>query len=153
MVTIDEEVAILRRVPLFERIEIKKLKMLALVCERLRFDAGQLLFRQGDDGDAAYVVLDGTAEILIEDGADATVISTARKNDLVGEIAILCDIRRTATVRATTTLDTIRIAREHFLLLLRESPDAAIEVMRTLGVRLAERTADVTALKKQIGGT
>jgi CRP-like cAMP-binding protein len=148
-VTIDLEVAAMRRIALFSGIEPKRLKMLAAVCDRIRFAPGEVVFRQGDDADAAYVVLDGTADIVDESGTSERSIAKVGRHAIIGEIAIICDIARTATVRAETALDTLRIMREHFLLLLREQPEAAIVVMRTIGQRLADRTAEVALLRSK----
>lgn len=139
----------MRRIALFSGIEPKRLKMLAAVCDRIRFAPGEVVFRQGDDADAAYVVLDGTADIVDESGTSERSIAKVGRHAIIGEIAIICDIARTATVRAETALDTLRIMREHFLLLLREQPEAAIVVMRTIGQRLADRTAEVALLRSK----
>ena len=62
---LKDEVEMLRRVPLFSKIAPAKLKLLAFASERLNCRDGQNLFRQGDPGDAAYVVLSGTADVLV----------------------------------------------------------------------------------------
>ena len=64
--SLNEEVEVLRRVPLFARIDPAKLKLLAFTSERLVFPAGSELFHQGDTGDAAYILLDGEADILVD---------------------------------------------------------------------------------------
>ena len=63
---LKDEVGMLRRVPLFSGIEPTKLKLLAFTSDRVSYSAGQILFRQGDEGDAAYVILSGSADILVE---------------------------------------------------------------------------------------
>ena len=77
-----------------------KLKLLAFTSDRMSFDPGQILFEQGDAGDAAYVVLYGTAEVLVNRAGSQIKVADLEKNSIVGEIAILCDVPRTATVRA-----------------------------------------------------
>ena len=135
--SIDDEVAVLRRIPLFARIEPRKLKLLAFTSERLTFDPGQILFQQGAEGDAAYVIIDGLADIVVDAPSGPTSLARAERNAIVGEIAILGDVPRTATVKALTRLETLRIGKEQFLDLLREFPDAALEIMRVLALRLA----------------
>ncbi|MGI9408280.1 MAG: cyclic nucleotide-binding domain-containing protein, partial [Hyphomicrobiaceae bacterium] len=66
MADIQDEVAVLRRIPLFAHIEPAKLKLLAFTSQRVAFDAGQELFHQGYDGDAAYVIIDGDAQVLVD---------------------------------------------------------------------------------------
>lgn len=147
IVTIDDEVAVMRRVPILAGIETRALRMLAAACRRAVFAAGQVVFRQGDHGDAAYVVLAGTAVVIDESSGVATPITTVGPNALVGELAIICGVARTATVKAETELVTLRIERDHFLALLRQSPEACIAVMQHIGLRLIERTRDASALR------
>ena len=65
---LENEVEALRRVPLFSGVEPMKLKLLAFASERIEFSAGQALMRQGEHGDAAYVMLSGEAEVLVSSG-------------------------------------------------------------------------------------
>ena len=62
--SIQDEVSVLRRIPLFAHINAQKLKLLAFTSERIVFEAGQTLFLQGEEGDAAYVIIDGRADVL-----------------------------------------------------------------------------------------
>ena len=57
MSSLSDEVDLLRRIPLFAQIDPSKLKLLAFTSERVAFEDGQALFKQGDEGDAAYVVM------------------------------------------------------------------------------------------------
>lgn len=137
--SIKEEVDILRNIPLFAKLEPAKLKLLAFTSERLSFAPGQLLFNQGDAGDAAYVIIDGEADVLIDTAAGKTRIAVLARNSIVGEIAILCDVPRTATVVAKSPLVVLRIAKDTFFRLVTEFPQMAVEIMRELALRL-ERT-------------
>jgi CRP/FNR family cyclic AMP-dependent transcriptional regulator len=146
--SLDQEVDILRRIPLFANIDPAKLKLLAFASQRLTYKPGQALFRQGDAGDAAYILIDGGAEVVIEKGAgDELVVAQLDRNQIVGEIAILCDVPRTATIRAKGQLTTLRITKEVFLRLMRDFPDIGMEVMRTLAHRLEQTTQQLTAAR------
>lgn len=137
--SLNEEVELLRNIPLFRKIEPSKLKLLAFTSERLTFQEGQRLFDQGDMGDAAYIIIEGDAQVKINtDGGEITVASLG-KGDVVGEIAILCDVPRTAAVDAATKLITLKITKELFFRLIAEFPEISIEIMRELAARL-ERT-------------
>ncbi len=131
-----EEVEILRRVPLFARIDPSKLKLIAFTSERMVFEQDEVLFNQGDTGDSAYIVLDGEAEVLIESPRGRIRVATLQRNDIVGEIAILIDVPRTATVRACFRLVTLRIAKDLFYRLVTDFPQMAVEIMRELAMRL-----------------
>ena len=90
--SLNEEVEALRSVPLFAKIAPSKLKLLAFTSERLTFPAGQELFHQGDPGDAAYIILDGQADVVIDTPNGELAVAKVGKNDFVGEIAILIDV-------------------------------------------------------------
>jgi CRP-like cAMP-binding protein len=135
--SIDDEVAVLRRIPLFAHVEPRKLKLLAFTSQRLAFEPGQIVFDQGAEGDAAYVIIDGRADIVVDSPSGPTSLAQVERNAIVGEIAILGGVPRTATVKALTRLETLRIDKDHFLKLLREFPEIAVEIMRVLALRLA----------------
>ena len=141
--SLKEEVDILRNIPLFAKLEPAKLKLLAFTSERLTYDSGEALFKQGDMGDAAYIIVDGSAEVLIEAPTGPIRVAELARNAIVGEIAILCDVPRTATVKAQSRLVTLRIAKETFFRLLTEFPQIAIEIMRELAARLEHTNAQL----------
>ncbi len=148
--SLDQEVDILRRVPLFANIDPAKLKLLAFASQRLTFKPGQVLFQQGDAGDAAYILIDGGAEVVVDNnGGGELVVALLDRNQIVGEIAILCDVPRTATIRAKGALTTLKITKEVFLRLMRDFPDIGMEVMRTLAHRLEQTTQQLTAARAQ----
>ena len=147
---LKDEVLMLRQVPLFARIDPGKLKLLAFTSQRVSFGEGEVLFHQGDPGDAAYVILSGSADILT--GSDRGLIKVAEisRNAIVGEIAILCDVTRTATVRAQGPVEALRIGKEHFLKLLSDFPAITIEVMRVLAERLSTTTTELTIARSKL---
>lgn len=136
---LQQDVDLLRNVPLFRNIDSAKLKLLAFTSERLTYAAGESLFLQGDSGDSAYVIVEGEADVVINTPGGPITVANVKKNDWVGEIAILCDVPRTATVTAKTKLVTLRISKDVFFQLVMQFPQMSVEVMRELAARL-ERT-------------
>ena len=134
--SLKEEVELLQRIPFFANVEASKLKLLAFTSQRIAFEPGGIVCRQGDMGDAAYIIIEGDAEILVNTPTGPVLVATLGKNDVVGEIAILCDVPRTATVRAKNRLTTLRISKELFLRMITEFPTMAVAVMRELAHRL-----------------
>ena len=134
--SIKEEVDLLRRIPLFANVEPSKLKLLAFTSERIAFEAGHILFNQGDTGDAAYIVIEGEAEVLVNGPVGRIQVAVLGRNAIVGEIAILCDVPRTATIRARQRLVCLRISKELFLRLINEFPQIAVAVVRELAHRI-----------------
>ena len=136
---LNEEVEILKGVPIFAKMEPAKLKLIAFTGERMNFGAGQELFHQGDPGDAMYVILGGIADVLIDsDKGGQITVAEMRKNNFVGDMAILCDVPRTATIKAREPLTTLKISKDMFYRLVAEVPQMAIEVMRELAHRLED---------------
>lgn len=148
--SLDNEVDALRKVPLFHGIDSGKLRLLAFISDRTRFREREHLFEQGDKGDSAFIILEGSADVLVSTERGDRVVATIGAHDIVGEIAILCDVPRTATLVARTDLDVLMVSKENFLKLLAEFPEMALEVMRVLALRLEKTTRDLAAAKAQL---
>lgn len=140
---LESEVDALRAVPLFRAIDPKELKLLVFLSEEQVFHDGERLCVQGEEGDCAYVLLEGGAQIVVElDGVDR-VVQTLGPNQVFGEIAIIRGVPRTASVVAKGDVRALRIESEVFLKLLREFPDMGLEVMRELAKRLEMTTREL----------
>lgn len=139
--SLNEEVDLLRRIPLFSKIEPSKLKLLAFTSERLTFHAGQSLCVQGEMGDAAFVIIGGQCDVTIDTAQGPLTVAKVGQDDFVGEIAILCDVPRTATVTATDTVTALKITKDLFFRMISEFPQMGVEIMRELAARL-ERTTN-----------
>jgi CRP-like cAMP-binding protein len=148
--TLQQDVDVLRKVPIFAKIEPTKLKLLAFTSEHLEFQPGEALCRQGEPGDAAYIVLDGEAEVLVQSEQGPMKVASIGKHDIVGEIAILCDVPRTATVLATTPLVALRVSKDGFFNLVTQFPQVAVEVMHELASRLLQTTARLTEVSSRL---
>ncbi|MEO0619046.1 MAG: Crp/Fnr family transcriptional regulator [Pseudomonadota bacterium] len=149
MSSIRDEVAHLRRIPLFANVDPAKLKLLAFTSDRITFDPGQNLFGQGDDAGDAYVIIKGDAEVIVDDQGNELIVAEVEKNEFVGEIGVLCDRPRSATVRAKTDVIALRVTKDQLLTMVREFPDFALELMRVIAERLARTTAELTEARTQ----
>ncbi|MCE2482890.1 MAG: cyclic nucleotide-binding domain-containing protein [Alphaproteobacteria bacterium] len=149
--SLNEEVELLRNIPMFARIEPSKLKLLAFTSERLTFQSGQDLCVQGGDGDSAFIIIEGDADVIVDSPNGPLTVAAMGRNDVVGEIAILCDVPRTATVRATTDLTALKISKDLFFRLVTEFPQMAVEIMRVLATRLNVTTAQLLQARQQGG--
>ncbi len=147
---LKDEVELLRRTPLFANVEPTRLKLLCFASERVRFEAGQTVLREGEAGDAAYVLLEGSADVFIDTEGCPIRVATAYADEIIGEIAILCDTPRTGTVVAVTPLDTLRIGKDQFLRLIEEFPEVAIEVMRELAGRVVRLGAELSEVRARL---
>lgn len=138
---LQEEVSLLSSIPIFAHLEPTRLKLLAFTSQRLNYQSGDALFHQGDQADAAYVVIDGTADVIVHTPKGDIIVASLGRNDVVGEIGILCDVPRTATVMAKTNLTTLCISKDLFLKLLHEFPSMSLDIMRELAHRLEQTTS------------
>lgn len=148
--TLQRDVEVLRSIPLFAKVEPAKLKLLAFTSEQVEYMVGEVLFRQGDTGDAAFIVLEGDADILVDTPQGQVRVAQLGKNDIVGEIAILCDVPRTATVAAATRLLTLRVSKDGFFNLVTQFPQVGVEIMHELASRLHHTTQQLTEVSAKL---
>ena len=148
--SLQQEFEVLRRVPFFAEIEPAKLKLLAFMSERAGFDDGKVLFRQGDPGDAAYLIIDGQVEIVLEGPAGPVTVATLGANDIVGDMAILTGAPRAATVRAKGRLVALRIAKDPFMRMVREFPNMAVSIMQELAHRVEATNNQLRAALSEV---
>ena len=109
---------------------------MAFTSERLTYKDNEIVFNEGDDGDAAYIILDGTAIVSIAQGSKSLELDRIKRGGFVGDISLLCDVPRTATITAKDALTTLQIKKDTFFNLIAEFPEIAIEMMRVLASRL-----------------
>jgi len=107
----ERDFGLVRGLPLFAPLPIATLENLALRLTERSYDAGERIVTQGESGDSFFVIADGEVEVDVN-GVPAR---RQRGGEFFGEIALLRDVPRTATVTATTAVTTLMIARDHFL--------------------------------------
>ena len=133
---LNKEAELLKDLPLFSKVDLAKLKLLAFTSERLTYEENEIVFNEGDEGDAAYIILDGTAIVSIAQGSKSLELDRIKRGGFVGDISLLCDVPRTATITAKDALTTLQIKKDTFFNLIVEFPEIAIEMMRVLASRL-----------------
>jgi NTE family protein len=126
----------LAAVPLLAGLEGNLLDRLAAQTRSLGVKAGEWLFREGDPADSAYVIAMGRLEVVSE-GPPETVIRTLKRGDVLVELALLQEGRRSASVRAVRDTWLVVLGRGDFEGLMRSSPEFALELTRNIGAQLA----------------
>jgi CRP/FNR family transcriptional regulator, cyclic AMP receptor protein len=141
---------ILRQVPLFSGLADDELAAVAGVAALERFDADETVFREGETSSTCYVISSGHACALREH-ADGRVITLARfgPGDIFGELAMLDDQRRSATIKALDELEAIAILGPDMHRLLAVHPDIAVKLIVALGRKLRETNERVAGLSFQ----
>ena len=99
--------------------------------------AGQVLFSEGDRGDVMFVLMSGTADIIVHD----RVVETAGVGAIVGEMAMIDDSARSATVVARSDCSLFPVGRNQFNFLVQQTPNFALHVMRVMADRLRKADA------------
>ncbi|MBN1450698.1 MAG: cyclic nucleotide-binding domain-containing protein [Anaerolineales bacterium] len=128
----------LRKSPLFEGLSDQELQHLMDNARPVSLRAGEVLMKQGDPGDAAYVVLKGGFEIQKKAGPSVIKIDVREQGEIIGEMALLSNAPRSATVVAIADSETLCISQEAFENLLSTSPSATMAVLHWVMSRLSQ---------------
>jgi signal transduction histidine kinase len=131
-VTLDE----VRRVPLFADLSEEDLEQLYEMAKTISIHPGELVFEEGSPGDALYVVLDGELEVSKRQGGQDVVLAVRRAGEFIGEMSLLEQAPRSASVRALRESRLLMINRAAFETLLSCSPSAHLTMLRTVTSRL-----------------
>jgi CRP/FNR family transcriptional regulator len=135
----EDVVGLLAQVPAFEALAPEDLRHVADVAVPRRFEAGEVIFREGDASDTCYIVRAGHGRASREhpDGRSLT-LARFGPGDIFGELAMFDDERRSATVEAADDLETIAILGRDMRRLLRQHADISYKLVVALGRRLRE---------------
>jgi CRP/FNR family cyclic AMP-dependent transcriptional regulator len=134
----DTKVEALRSAPLFEGLSDKELGEVAMRTDDLDFPAGKVLCREGEIGSEFYVIMDGEAEVT----RNGATLASYGSGDFFGEISLVEDVPRNATVTATTPIRCFVLTRGRFLNVLDKVPEVERKVMRALAKRLVAASND-----------
>ena len=135
--SIEDDVALLERVPTLRLLGTDALRMLAIGSEQRNVARGDLLFNEGDDADAGFIVQRGA--FRIGNGAGAEIV--AGPGALIGELALVVEMQRPSTATALEHCSVIRVARSLFQRVLESDPAAA----RRLRDEFANRTSQIAS--------
>jgi signal transduction histidine kinase len=126
----------LRPLPLFSSLEEQDLDTLTALAEPRTIAAGELLMEQDSPGDALYVVLDGQFEVTKRSGKQDVVLGLRGSGEMLGEMSLLEQAPRMASVRAVRDSRVLAISRPAFYQLLASNPSAVFAILRTFITRL-----------------
>jgi CRP/FNR family transcriptional regulator, cyclic AMP receptor protein len=129
----DSKVDLIRKVPLFSKLDKSGLQSVAQIADEIDLPAGKVMAEEGDRGREFFILLEGEADVT----KGPQSINTMREGNFFGEIALITHMPRTASVTATTDVRVLVINERDFSALIKKSP----EVARGIAEALAERVA------------
>ncbi len=128
---------LLAEVPIFQLLDDEERSLLAADLDFVRYGTGETIFSYGDPGDSLYVIKSGEVEVFFKDDTgERIVIETAGKGEFFGELSLLDNGPRTASVVVTRDLEALRVDRRDLDHLLRLHPEAALELLTAMGRRM-----------------
>jgi CRP-like cAMP-binding protein len=134
-----EVVELLARVPIFSTLETEDLQRIAQLAVPRRFEAGQVVFREGDASDTCYVVHTGRTRAVHQHGDGRTItLATFGPGDIFGELALFEDELRSATIEALGETSVVAVLGPDMRRLMAEHPQIAMRLVIALGRRLRE---------------
>lgn len=134
---LDEKIAIIKALPLFESLTDSELEVIAAKLHEKNFPAHTAFIEQEDASDAAYILIEGSARVyrLTEDGEEVT-LTIMGKGELVGEMSLLDDEPRSATVETLQDSRVLALTKEEFREILQNYPEIAIRILKTMSRRV-----------------
>lgn len=135
------DAALLAEVPFFSLLDEQERADLATQLDVVNFTAGQMIFNYGDPGGALYVIRSGEAEVFFKnDTGERIVLETPAAGDFFGELSLLDNGPRTASVLATQDMEALRVDRNDLDYLFHGHPDAALDLLTAMGRRMRKTT-------------
>jgi CRP-like cAMP-binding protein len=129
----NSKVAAISRVPLFSRCSKGQLAEIAHLADELDLPHGKTLTKEGAPGREFFVILEGSAEVR----RNGQLVASMRGGDFFGEVSLVADVPRTATVATTSPVRVLVLPSREFRQLLRTSPDIQGKVLQAVAERLA----------------
>lgn len=148
--SLDRDIALLSRVPLFSELSTEQLRLLAFSAVRLELSPGQVLFREGTTAGSGYVVAFGGIEMSVGQGGKRKVLMTCEQGSLIGELSLFIETKRPATATAVVSSEVLDIDRKLVTRMLNEYPHVALRLRRTLAGRLTATIGELGKIRRAL---
>jgi len=128
---------LLATVPLFKLLDESERSDLQRVLDRRRLPAGERLFNIGEPGDSLYIVASGNVELFVKDNTGTKIVlAVCGPGDIFGELSLFDGGARTASAICLEETELLELDRDDLLTFLRRHPDAALDLLSTMGQRI-----------------
>ena len=148
--SLDGDIDLLKRVPLFGELPTEQLRLIAFSAVRLDLVPGQVLFREGSKAACGYVVSGGKLELTLDEGKKQEVLATCEAGALIGEVALFIETRRPATATASVASQVIEIDRKLIIRMLTEYPHLAVRMRAMLADRLTATVFELGRVRQAL---
>jgi CRP/FNR family cyclic AMP-dependent transcriptional regulator len=132
----NELVTLLRQIELFQGVDIPELSLISQQMTAQSYDAGAVVFHEGDMGDRLFVILTGIMHVYVERQGKTITYALMHAGECFGEMALIEDAPRSATVRAEAPAHCLTLSKQGFLNLIQRHPQIALTIMKSLCQRL-----------------
>lgn len=132
--TIDEKIEIIRNTDIFKNLSEEDFHQIAEVAKEQKFSKGDIIFEENSQADGFYIICKGVVEILksVEDGKQFEILAIKKDKDVFGEMAVIDDLPRSATIKAKTDVVLLRLSKNIFNELLRSFSHIAVEISKNI---------------------
>jgi len=138
---------VLKSVPLFSALQHEQLGMLAACSNLRRYPRSTLILRAGEETDGLYIMLSGRSKVLIpDDEGHEVILAVLGPRDFFGEMGLLDDMPRSASVETLEPCELLRIGKSEFMRCLQDNFELAMRIMRALVKRLREADRQIESL-------
>ena len=135
-ISLENRLTFLLTTPMFEHLEPEEIREIIHIVETRKYQAGDIIFSEGEAGDAWYALYRGEVEVVKQSGGEQKLIRTLEPPSCFGEIAILDGLPRSATVRATKETLVLRIPQSKFMELMDEEHQVACKLIKHMALVL-----------------
>ena len=150
--SLDQDIALLSRVALFQGFTPEQLRLIAFGSERESLDSGAVLYREGETAAGGYIVAHGEIDLVLAKGNREIVLDTCPPGAAVGEMAMITSNRRSTRAVARTEAEVIYIPRALFHRMLREYPETAAFLHGRIAQSVRRLVAQIEEVNARLGG-
>ncbi len=134
------------QISLFKYLTPKELVKLSQYLQKVSFPRGSVLFNENDEGNEMYIILKGKVEVTILDKNDKLVLTTLGEGSFFGEMSLLSNIKRSATIKILDDAEFYMITREGLKKIMKETPAIAVKILFIIASELSNRISKTDKL-------
>ncbi len=146
-----DKISFLRKLDLFKDLSVNDLQLLCNLSQEVKIAAGDYLLREGDPGGALYIILQGEYEVIKRSGNSQMVLALRGPSEVIGEMSIIDQAPRSASVRALTPTTALMISSDMVNQLISASPAATMAIFQIMSSRMRSNEALLVQSEKMAG--